>query len=253
MRNGANLITLLTLSIFIFGCKKVTEQYPSDPVTDYIPSAVGKYIIYRLDSTVFTNFGSTIEVHSYHEKDSVDAQIPDALGRPSYRILRYLRDVTDTLQWQQSSVFWITPTAKTVEVMENNLRMIKLSLPIVNGFTWQGNHFLNSHPYNDIYSNWNNDADMNTWPYSYDSVGATITLNGKTINNTITVNGVNELLNWPVTNPTIPDASINFLQEKYAKGIGLVYQQFIMKEYQYNNGIGYYKGFGVTRTMIDHN
>src|SRR5579875_2313055 len=203
MRNGANLITLLAVCIFIFSCKKVTEQFSSDPVTDYIPSAVGKYIIYRLDSTVFTNFGSTIEVHSYHEKDSVDAQIPDALGRPSYRILRYLRDVTDTLQWQQSSVFWITPTAKTVEVMEDNLRVIKLVLPIVNGFSWKGNEYLDSTPYNDIYPNWNESLGMHDWNYTYDSVGATLTLNGKTLNNTITVNSVNQQLNWPPS-PSVP-------------------------------------------------
>ena len=47
---------------------------------------------------------------------------------------------------------------------------------------------------------------------------------------------------------------INYAQEKYALGIGMVYKTFLHKEYQPNNG-GYVAdgSYGVTYTMIEHN
>ena len=94
------------------------------PLSDYLPLQVGKYITYELDSTIFTNFGTVVAVHSYQEKQVFDAQVPDNLGRPSYRILRFLRDVSGTQGWSPAGAYFITPTDKTVEVIDNNLRVI---------------------------------------------------------------------------------------------------------------------------------
>jgi hypothetical protein len=54
----------------------------------------------------------------------------------------------------------------------------------------------------------------------------------------------------------LPYSARDVLIEKYAKGIGLVQQEYILWEYQYslgstNNGVT--NGFEVRRTMIDHN
>jgi hypothetical protein len=79
--------------------KKETEEFKTEAIADYMPLAVGKYITYRLDSTVFTNFGRNEEIHKYRVKHVVDAQITDNLGRPSYRILRYLSDSLGHQPW----------------------------------------------------------------------------------------------------------------------------------------------------------
>ena len=49
-------------------------------------------------------------------------------------------------------------------------------------------------------------------------------------------------------------SEVNYSQEKYAKGIGLIYRKFFHSEYQPNNG-GYFAdgSYGVTYTIIDHN
>jgi len=88
------LFTLLTL--VFFSCKKSTEDYPTAQLSEYQPLATGKYITYRLDSTVFKSFGTVPEVHSYQEKHVVDSLLPDALGRPSYRVFRFIRDTSGT-------------------------------------------------------------------------------------------------------------------------------------------------------------
>ena len=79
---------LPSLILFTFiSCEK-TETFETAAITDYMPTTIGKYITYRLDSTVFTNIGRNIEVHKYQVKHVVDAQVPDNLGRPSFRVLR---------------------------------------------------------------------------------------------------------------------------------------------------------------------
>lgn len=253
MRATRHLIPLAAALLLLAGCIK-TEDFQTEKIADYLPTVVGKYIIYRVDSTVFTNFGRTTEIHSYQEKNIIDAQVNDGLGRPGYRVFRYLRDTAGTQPWKPSGSYFIVPLANSAEVVENNLRFVKLVLPITQDNTWKGNRFLPDEAYSSFYS-FNNDLDMATWDYTYTSLGETISLNGKTINDVLTVNGIDDQFNVPVTDPSV-FAYINRAQEKYAKGIGLVYQELTMWEYQPNTGGqggGFRIGFGVKRSMMDHN
>ena len=122
-----NLIACLAALAFIFSltsCEKKTEEFSTDAIADYLPLTVGKYITYRLDSTVFKSFGTVQEVHRYQVKHVVDAQVPDNLGRPSYRILRYLRDSIGSQPWVENGTYFITALPDQAEVIENNLRYI---------------------------------------------------------------------------------------------------------------------------------
>jgi hypothetical protein len=242
--------SIILLSFGIISCKKQTTEVPSLTISQLLPLQPGKYIIYRTDSTVYTNFGTTEEIHSYEEMQIVDAQITDNKGRPTYRIYSYLRDTAETQPWTPSETFFITPTSKTAEVVENNLRWVKLALPANTGYTWNGNTYLPDNPFQDTY-NFNNDDDINTWTYTYENIDTSLTLNGQQLSHVVVVNGVNETTNVPITDPN-GYASLNFMQEYYAKDIGLVSQQFMMWEYQPRNG-GYKVGFGVKRTMLNHN
>jgi hypothetical protein len=247
-----NPLLLVFTALIIFSCSK-TDDFKTDQVSDYVPLIKDKYITYRVDSTVFTNFGRTTETHSYEEKNIVDAEITDALGRPSYRMFRFIRDIGQS-GWRSAGSYFITPLNNTVEVIENNLRFVKLALPLTENNTWKGNRFLPSEPYSSFYP-FNNDFDMDTWDYTISSKGETITLDGKTINDVLTVDGINDVVNVPVIDPAAY-ASISYQTEKFAKGIGLVFQETILWEYQPNTsgaGGGYKIGFGVKRSMIDHN
>jgi hypothetical protein len=254
MKASAKLLYSLIASALFISCKSDKEEFKTEPLADYIPTTAGKYIIYQVDSTVFTNFGRNTEVHVYQEKHVVDAKITDALGRESYRVFRFIRDSAGTQPWAPSGSYMITPTAGTVEMIENNLRFIRLVSPITVDGTWKGNRFLPDEPYDPIYE-FNNDFDIADWDYTYTSVGESITLHNQTIDDVITVDGINDVVNVPVTDPA-NYGSINYEQEKYAKGIGMVFQELTMWEYQPNtggSGGGFKVGFGVKRSMIDHN
>lgn len=255
LMRSKNLIPCLAALAFVFSlssCEKKTEEFTTESIADYLPLTVGKYITYRLDSTVFKNFGTVQEIHRYQVKHVVDAQVPDNLGRPSYRIIRYLRDSSGTQPWVENGTYFITTLTDQAEVIEDNLRYIKLHLPFKLNTDWKGNKYLSDDPLASLYT-FNNDDDMNDWDYNIESFDPSITIAGKTINDVYTVFQIDESFNVPVTN-TNSVGSRTLAQEQYAKNIGLVTRDFILWEYQpANTQPAYYTGFGIKMWMIDHN
>lgn len=249
----APLLVLLFIATVFNSCKKENEVFQTEPLSDYLPVQAGKFIIYQTDSTIFTNFGTTTVVRSYQEKHEIDAVVTDNEGRPAYRVYRTLRNADGSGAWKPAGTYSIIHAMTTVEVIEDNFRMLKLAAPIRQDKTWKGNRYLSSDPYGTNYA-FSNDDNMAEWDYTYTQTGETITINGKTIPDVITVEHVNESANAPVTQPGAY-GYINYSVNKYAKGIGLVYEEIVLWEYQPNPGgsSGYRTGFGVKRTMIDHN
>jgi hypothetical protein len=253
-RSRFSIILIATVFIAIgFSCSDKTEDLVTDQLSDYKPLTTGKYITYRLDSLVFTNFGRNIETHRYQVKHVVDAQITDNLGRSSYRVFTYIRDSAGTQNWIANGTYFVTPLDKTTEVIEDNLRVVKLHLPIKEGYEWKGNSYLPFDPYGNTYD-FSNDDDMKSWDFSYNAVEPTFTYRGQTYNDVLTVAQEDDSFNAPVTDPNNYGYK-TLSEEKYSKGIGLVYRKYELWEYQPNvSGPSPYRtGFGITMWMIDHN
>lgn len=255
MRCRNFILIIAGFAFWLASCKKETETITFEPVSDYLPMTVGKYITYRIDSTVFTNIGRTIEIHKYQVKHVVDAQITDNLGRPSYRILRYIRDTAATQAWAPNGTYFITSLADQVEVIEDNLRFIKLHVPLQLNTDWKGNRYLSDDPYASLYT-FSNDDGMNDWDYNIDQFDATATIGTQTVKDIYTVKQIDTSDNAPVTNPAIYGYQSRGI-DKYAKDLGLVYRDYILWEYQPPapgvSTSGYYTGFGIKMWMIDHN
>lgn len=250
-----NLIPCLAALAFAFSftsCEKKTEEFTTEAIADYLPLAVGKYITYRLDSTVFTNFGTVTEIHRYQVKHVVDAQVPDNLGRPSYRIVRYLRDSLGTQPWTENGTYFITALTDQVEVIEDNLRYIKLHLPLKVNNDWKGNKYLSDDPFGSLYT-FDNDNNMNDWDYNIESLDPSITIAGNPVSDVFTVFQIDESFNAPVTDPRF-FGQRTLAKEQYAKNIGLVTRDLILWEFQpASSQPAHYSGFGIKMWMIDHN
>ena len=251
--------SLLAVTILVlFSCNK-KEDYVTDSLSDYIPLSSGKYITYRLDSMVFTGFGRVTEIHKYQVKHVIDKQITDNLGRPSYRVYVYIRDSAGLQPWLPAgNTYFITPLTNQVEVIENNLRFIKLHAPVKDAYTWKGNTYLPSDtcggPYCPIYK-FSNDDDIQDWDYHYSGNTAPFSYRGINYTDVLSVEEADESFNVPITVPT-SYASRTRSVERYSKNIGLVYREYTLWEYQPNTGNPagpYSTGFGITMWMIDHN
>ena len=233
---------------FLSACKKSTEDYQAVPVKDYYPLVVGKYITYNLDSTIFINFGQVRVVNSYQVKHVVDALITDNLGRPAYRIIRFIRK-TAANPWAPDNTFMAVPTEFAMEFIENNFRFVKMRGPVKDGNTWKGNTYI------DTYSLNSNVKYLNDWDYSYDSLNVQTKLGTLTIDSTLRVLQRNETIGDPSNPNSYSERNIGI--EKYAKGIGLIYREFLHTEYQPPRpgvpGAFADGSYGVKLTMIDRN
>jgi hypothetical protein len=245
------VLSFLMLSVIVYiesGCNKsATVQTPQ--LTAYLQLQPGKYITYRLDSLEFTNFGTVATTTSYQARDIVDTLITDNLGRPSWRVIRYLRDTSGTTPWTEDETYMVTATRTDVEVVENNMRFIKLVLPIVNGYNWPGNSYI------DVTSDTFNVVNyLANWSYTYANLGMPYTTLGGVVANSVTVNQRDETIGDPSDSTSYSER--NYSIEVYGQGIGLIYKNFLHKEFQPPNGntpVSYTLGYGITLNMIDHN
>ncbi len=261
----AFLVAAIAVMLSVTSCKRQVYTYPSNPLTNYfMPLQVGKYVTYRLDSLTFYYYGQKDTITRYLAKDSVEAAIMDNLGRPSWIITRYLSDTTGA-QWAPNESYVVTPTTQTVEVVENNLRFLKLAFPMDEGFSWAGNTYLPSNPYSDPtsqdYFDFSGALNLNLqrWNYTYQNVNKPFQAGPRVYDSTITILQVNDSGNVFNNAPVIDTsfASKTYWTETYARNIGLVYRHTALWEWQpptpNNTQVGYKLGFELTLTIVDHN
>ncbi len=256
MKRRATLLksfTCLALVAIMIGCEKENDDTQYDKPTDYLQLEIGKYIIYRLDSLKFANFGLDEVIASYQAKEIVEGTGTDQLGRPSWRVQRYLRGLNSTSEadWRESVAYEVIKGDNTIEVNESNLRTIKLQGPVKEGRSWLGNGYLPDEPYSEY--EFSVTESMEFWDYTYEEFGAA-DINGKAYDNTITVTQINDSSDVPVIDIQRPGSKTVWI-EKYAKDIGLIYREVAIWEYQppATDPNGKKIGFGFRLSILDHN
>lgn len=242
------------LLLAVLGCEKKTDDRVYDKPADYFPMQVGKYILYRLDSTRFVNFGQDEEISSYQAKDIVEGVTTDQLGRQAWRVVRYLRPLNSTNEqdWVGNVDYEVIPGDNYVEVYENNLRFVKLTGPVKEGHTWIGNGYLPDEPFPKY--EFTAAVNIHFWDYTIDEVGVVSNINNQPYDSTVTITQINDSSNVPVTNPSVIGQKMRWI-EKYAKNVGLVYKDVLIWEYQPPTGTedAYRTGFGLRLTILGHN
>jgi hypothetical protein len=228
------LALALLVIVVVSSCDK-TETFKAVSIADYFQLSVGKYVTYSLDSIVYyKNFGQTASTNSYQVRFVAENYLNDAQGRQSTRIVRYIRkNATDP--WIPDNTFTATNLGNTIEFVENNMRFVKLASPIRQDYSWKGNRYI------DVTSSALQYLDG--WDYTYDSVNVPHKIGVLTLDSTIKV--------MQIDNRTAIDRT--FSEEKYTKGIGLTYRNFLY----WNNGTtaGNFtdNSYGIVMRMIDHN
>lgn len=246
------LSTPLYILIVVFGlisCSKETEVLNVGTLNEFYPLQVGKVFIYRLDSTVLASFGSALVIKSYQAKDSVESTFTDNQGRLSYRIFRLLRDTAGVKPWQVAATYFATPTQKQVEFVDNNLRFLKLLAPLSEGYTWKGHSYIDTKSLNTKVGY------LDEWQYEYRNVGQPFKIFNTTYDNTVTVFQQDETTPPGPFNPNL-DVQIRTLgNEVYAKGVGLVYKEFLYWNWQRNPPPAKYQdgSYGIKLRLISHN
>jgi len=241
--------------LLLWSCgDKKSDFIPASQVSDYFPVQIGRFITYRLDSTVFVKSGSKVELHQYQVRHSITDTIRDNQQRLTYIAERSIRNADGSGSWTNNGRYYITPLENSVEVVEDNLRVVKVAAPMLDGNSWKGNTYLPLAPYEVAFGT-QAGKEMNTWEFRYKGL-ADETIEGQQYTNVWTIEQSDLVRNLPppVSNPGY--GSMEVSTEKYSKGIGLVYRNYQIYDFQPpygDNPQGTYAGFGITMWMIDHN
>ena len=248
-RIATPLTATILLALTWASCSK-TEQPQTEFIKDYFPLEVGQYTTYHLDSTVYITLNTEKVVHSYFLQEVVDAKITDNLGRDAYRIRRLIRSDVDTTVWNDASSYIVVPTQHSLEVINDNLRFIKLQEPIREDYSWRGNSYINT--FSDP-----NLQYLKNWDYTFANVKQPYTLdNGLAFSETTTVNEIADTLGIPGDKNFLWE--INYSKDIYAKGKGLVYREFHHETWQPPNitcGSGCYEpnSYGIRLRYLNSN
>jgi hypothetical protein len=215
------LAAIATITVAVCACNK-TDDTPFTDIKTVITAKPGKYVIYQLDSIVTENFGSRFVTKSYLVKDSVIESFYDNQNRLSYRVQHYEYN-NATRSWKNINTFYLTPTASSLEYVENNIRYIKLTNPVSENRSWYGN-------VNAVVSPFYATTNFATWQYFYKDINQPFTVGNTTYSKTFTVVQYDSTENKPF----VPNnyATYDRGYEVYADSVGMVYRDIMSWEYQ---------------------
>jgi hypothetical protein len=223
MKKNTPIVAVLVavLTITFFACKKSNGDTNFISYKSYVSPQKGKYIVYRLDSTVTKDFGVGFVTRSYTIKDSVANVFKDNTGRESFTIYRLQLNPNNT--WAPINTFVITPQDNSLEYVENNQRYVLLANPVSELKTWRGNNDIAFSPYYKTSS-------ISSWDFFYTDIQQPKTIGALTFNNTITVVQNDSMDNKPFS--PVDYNSYEKGYEIYADSLGLIYRDIMVWEYQ---------------------
>ena len=222
---------ILAVTVFLFSCSKDEEEFVEPYLGhDYAGLEIGKYVIYDVDSFFYDDFNGLIDSSFYQVKEVVDSKITDLEGDEAFKIIRYRKE-SDTTGWVLIDVWSSKLSTTNFQKVEENVRFLKLIFPINVNDTWNGN----------ILNNGAEPVDSEGKAiYEYTAVEQSETIGGNTLSNVLTILQVEEI--------NLIEEKV--YEEKYAKGIGMVYKKSVDITSEYNSSTGLFeRSFGLDITM----
>lgn len=213
----------------IFACNKSSIQ-PIAIDNSYFPLTTGKYIVYDVDSIIFSNFFDTTDTVHFQLMEQVDSPFLDAANETAYKIIRSRRNLPGD-SWKLIDVWSAKLTVNEAQKVEENLRFVKMNFPVLLYKSWKGNGLINTDsPF--VY--------LSDWDYQYTAVDQPLQVDTTIFDSVVTI----------VQHSDINAIQTVFYQEKYAKHIGLVYKEEQNIEMQPGQ---YPDGYVLIMKAVEHN
>jgi hypothetical protein len=226
-------------ALFLPSCKKTVENYVDNyPPATFFSLKIGDSSFFRLDSLEFTSGRQNAsQLNNYLLKEVVASIEKDNLDRPMWKINRYItKDTTGNGIWRFNGYYFIQVLDQQVDIIENNLRFIRIKAPVRTNFFWKGNSYLPNESYPEY--DFSIDNNMQNWNYLYKNVGTTeiIGYNNEIFEEVISIEQIDQSINVNEFNNEVISAN-NFASrekwsEQYAQNTGLIYKEQILWEYQ---------------------
>ncbi len=197
-------------------CDDELEEVPLGQDVEYLPTQEGHTLTYQVDTTFYDVFFDTVYTHSGQIREVFLGSNTDANGNEITQLAHYYRsDANQNVAWDKITprIWYISKNDQQIEKVEENLRFIKLSYPIIESQKWAGNSFIDTED-----ERWSYYRD---WLYEYQNIGGAYTVNDQVYDNTVMV----------VQNDFIDLYAANYSVEVFAKDVGLIYKELMVVDW----------------------
>jgi hypothetical protein len=210
---------------------------------EYFPIETNKYVEYLVDSIVYDDFNKKVDTIRSEVRIMIGSDFEDNEGRDSKKRITYYRK-NESEPWIEVQNGYVTSSSMNIEVLENNLRFIKMVFPVKENTKWFGNTYISTQFNPEL--QWLNNKN---WDYKYENLSKPFNNGVLTFNSTALINQINDYTGDSINSNSYSDRT--FSQEVYAKNVGLIYKNLAYWVYQSN--IGFRKGFVVTMRAKNYN
>jgi len=219
-----NQILLVLTLLGLVACNQhEVEEVAIDYGYDYFPVEPGRAYYYEVDSLVFDPVvgGIAIDSSRTYIREVVADTLIDNTGAVLYRLERYER-TSDTLPWDIRRVYTLQKTDRQAFRTEDNLRFIKLTFPARIGEKWDGHVFFDDDT--EVIIGSETLQMFKDWSYEVIGQEEFAEVGTLSFEDVLTVrNADSENL-----------IEYRFAEEKYARGIGLIYREVQVLDTQCN-------------------
>jgi hypothetical protein len=227
--------------VTFFSCRK-NGPSKADATLNYFPLIFGKYVTYAVDSIYYIDTNCVQYESKSQQKYSITDTFTDKKHRLSYIMDVYSRPY-DGADWHAINTILITPTPTGLLYFQDQSEYVKLVFPVVNGFSWQGNKYVQVQDSMFSY--------LANWNYTYQNVHLSFNDGFVNFDNTATVLEDNESINYPYVDSAV-HAFRTYAKEVYAYNVGMVYKEWTHWVYRPDTS-KCVKGYSVVMRAIDYN
>jgi hypothetical protein len=224
-RSERRWLSLLSLAFFLLltaACEENREDIPEiDFKYDYYPLEIGRSWTYQVDSLTFDPAigGTALDSFRTYLREVIVDTISSINGNTIYRVEQFYRR-HDSLPWNISKVLTMEQTERQALRTEDNLKFVKMPFPFRKGDRWDGNAFFDPFLFVEIRGEL---VQMfKEWDYRVIEANQESTIGGLTFEEVATFQNAD----------TENKLERRFAQEKYARGIGLVYRALLIADTQ---------------------
>lgn len=189
---------------------------------EYYPLDLGQTRYYEADSLTFKPVPGGIQVDSVHFfiRETVSDTFRDAGDQLRYRVDRYIRgDESET--WRPGRALSAARTDRQAILQEDNLPYVKLLFPLKAGLAWDGNRLFAADELRQRVAGELVEV-FKEWTSSVVDVGQAMSIGDQNYEQVATV--------LHADFESVVD--IRRVEERYAKGIGLVYREMLIMDSQ---------------------
>ncbi|GBL35988.1 hypothetical protein EMGBS15_15830 [Filimonas sp.] len=231
------------LMVFLVSCKR--EVLPPDAASigkDYFPLKEGHFIEYEVDSLIYNTFTKDTDLVHIEFRDEIAGTFADNLGRTSYAIERSVRPDSNST-WTGQMSYYATQADFEIEVVENNLRFIKLVFPVKANTVWKGNIYIPASTSGLDELKWYYD-----WDYTYGHINEDFDNGLLNFPNSVVIE-YEQLTNDSTSNTQY--SNYTHYKESYSRNVGLIYRELTHWEYQPTDN--FRNGFSVVMRAKKYN